>query len=137
MGFNVKVDTVRHGVSLMKGLLREADAQGNWNNKVSSKEVNEFKQSFGDGAELDKAIDAVHAYAQARYKTASPSVDELGRALYSAMRNIAKADTNKSGFLTDAEIDKGANAKTWRALVDFSKAYRDTELMDVVRPASE
>ncbi|MBI4819806.1 MAG: hypothetical protein HY791_26265 [Deltaproteobacteria bacterium] len=133
----IKTDTVRSGVSLLKGVLREADAQGNWNGKVSKSELQNFKESYGDGAQLDAAIDAIHKYASARYETSAPTVNQVGRALASAMRTIAKADTNKNGFISQAEIDKGADAPTWKAIIEFSRNYRDYNIDDIVAPQGE
>jgi hypothetical protein len=132
-----KVDTVRAGVSLLKQVLRSADEQGNWNGRVSKGEVKSFKSNWGDGAELDNAIDALHKFAAARSGHYSPTMSDVGNALQSAMRTIAKADVNGNGYLSMKEIDAHADAKTWRAIIEFAKTYRGSTVDDIVQMGHE
>src|SRR5688572_1771922 len=95
----VGVNTVRKGVSLLSGLLKEMDAQGNGNGRVSKTEVKNFLYNYGDGGTMDEAVEAIHRFAQNRSGTVSVPTKEMNKALGQAMRSIAKADSNKSGIL--------------------------------------
>ncbi|MBI3180902.1 MAG: hypothetical protein HYZ28_02025 [Myxococcales bacterium] len=131
---SVKLDTVRNGVKLLSGLLKEADFQGNESGKVSKRELRDFIDNWGDGGSLDDALKKVYRYAQAKYGTQAPSIQELNRALADAMRNAAKADKDHSKTLSVSE--RRALATTWKAVVEFAKDYRGSSVSDILHPQS-
>ncbi|MEW5740747.1 MAG: hypothetical protein AB1938_17600 [Myxococcota bacterium] len=131
---SVKLDTVRSGVKLLSGLLKKADQEWNSNGKVSKRELNDFIDSYGDGASMDKALENVYKYAQAKFKKSEPSVAELNKALADAMRNSAKADKNDSKDLSPTE--RRTMAKTWDSVVEFAKDYKGSSVRDIMYPPS-
>lgn len=131
---SVKLDTVRAGVRLLSGVMKRADLDGNENGRVSNTELKAFKDSYGDGGSMDKAMAAVHKYAQAKYGVSNPSADQINKALADAMRYTARADIDSSKDLSASE--RKALSKTWAAVVDFAKDYRGTSVRDIVTPRS-
>lgn len=136
---SVKLDTVRSGVKLLSGLMKAADnaedynlSKANGNGKVTAFELKEFKDAYGDGASLDKAMSAVHRYAQAKFKVKEPTTAQLNKALADAMQFTARADIDKSKDLSVTE--RKSLAKTWDAVVEFAKDYRGTSVRDIVSP---
>lgn len=131
---SVKLDTVRAGVRLLSGLLKKADFEGDVNGKVTKRELREFKDSYGDGGSMDAALDKVYRYAQAKYHVVTPTVAQLNKALADAMKNSAKADTNRDKGLDAAESRK--MAATWKSVVEFSKDYQGMSVRDIMHPQS-
>lgn len=131
---SVKLDTVRAGVKLLSGVMKRADLEGDENKRVSNSELKAFKDSYGDGGSMDKAMAAVHKYAQAKFKVTNPSTDQLNKALADAMKYTARADIDKSKDLSAAE--RRSLSKTWGAVVEFAKDYRGTSVRDIVTPRS-
>jgi predicted GH43/DUF377 family glycosyl hydrolase len=132
---SIKLDTVRSGVKLLSGLMKAADnelSESNGNKKVSNFELKGFKDFYGDGGSMDKAMTAVHKYAQAKYGVKDPSTTQLNKALADAMQFTARADINKSKDLSPAE--QKSLAKTWDAVVEFAKEYKGTSVRDIVTP---
>lgn len=129
----VKLDTVRAGVKLLSGVLKAAEQEmGNGNGKITRTELRNIKDMYGDGGSLDAALTNIVKYAQAKYGVSSPSVSQLNAALADAMRNAAKADTNKSDNLSPTEQKKLAT--TWKSIVDFAADYKGSRVSDVVAP---
>jgi hypothetical protein len=132
---SIKLDTVRSGVKLLSGLMKEADnhlVEANGDKKVSNFELKAFKDNFGDGGSMDKAMSAVHKYAQAKFKVRNPSTTQLNQALADAMRFTARADIDKSKDLSPTE--RKSMAKTWDSVVEFAKEYKGTSVRDIVSP---
>jgi hypothetical protein len=132
---SIKLDTVRSGVKLLSGLMKAADtelAEANADKKVSNFELKAFKDNFGDGGSMDKAMAAVHKYAQAKYGVRNPSTTQLNKALADAMQFTARADIDKSKDLSPTE--RKALAKTWDSVVEFAKEYKGTSVRDIVTP---
>jgi ribosomal protein L11 len=121
---------VRAGVKLLSGLMKKIDAEGNANTRVSKGELKEFVDSWGDGASMNAALNKVYKYAQARFSVESPSIAQLNKALADAMAGVAKGDKNDSGNISPTE--KRALADTWKAVVDFSKDYKGSNVRDVM-----
>lgn len=129
----VKLDTVRAGVKLLSGVLKAAESEvGNANGRVTKTELRNIKDMYGDGGSLDAALTNIVKYAQAKYKVESPSISQLNSALADAMKNAAKADTNKSDNLSPTEQKKLAT--TWKSIVDFAADYKGTRVSDVISP---
>jgi len=131
---SIKLDTVRSGVKLLSGVMKRADFDGNENGRVSNTELKAFKDSYGDGGSMDKAMAAIHKYAQAKFGVTNPSADQINKALGDAMKYTARADINKSKDLSAAE--RRTLSKTWDAVVEFAKDYRGTSVRDIVTPRS-
>ena len=131
---SVKLDTVRSGVKLLSGVLKEADLQNNEDGKVTSREIKDFKDSYGDGASLDKAMTAVHKYAQAKYGVTNPTEKQINSALADAMKYTARADINGSKDLSPTE--RRALSATWEAVVKFAIDYKGSSVRDIVSPSS-
>lgn len=132
---SIKLDTVRSGVKLLSGLMKEADnhlVEANGDGRVSNFELKAFKDNFGDGGSMDKAMAAVHKYAQAKYGVRNPSSTQLNQALSDAMRFTARADIDKSKDLSPTE--RKSLSKTWDAVVEFAKEYKGTRVTDIVSP---
>lgn len=132
---SIKLDTVRTGVKLLSGLMKAADtelSESNANKKVSNFELKGFKDFYGDGGSMDKAMTAVHKYAQAKFGVKDPSTTQLNKALADAMQFTARADINKSKDLSPTE--QKSLAKTWDAVVEFAKEYKGTSVRDIVSP---
>ncbi len=129
---SIKLDTVRSGVKLLSGVLKKADFEGNADGKISNGELKAFKDSYGDGASLDKAMASVHKYAQAKFGVTNPSATQLNKALGDAMQFTARADIDKSKDLSPTE--RKALAKTWDSVVEFAKDYKGTSVRDIVTP---
>jgi CRISPR/Cas system CSM-associated protein Csm2 small subunit len=72
---------------------------------------------------------AVLRYTQNRYEVSSPTYTDINKALGNAMKMIARADSDKSKDLSDAEMK--TLAKTWDAIVDFAKEYQGSSVEDL------
>jgi hypothetical protein len=136
---SIKLDTVRSGVKLLSGLMKAADnvedynlQKANGDKKVTPFELKDFKDNYGDGGSMDKAMSAVHRYAQAKFKVRNPSATQLNQALADAMRFTARADIDKSKDLSPTE--RKSLAKTWDSVVEFAKEYKGTSVRDIVSP---
>jgi hypothetical protein len=132
---SVKLDTVRSGVQMLSKLMKVADAElseSDGDKKVSNFELKGFKDVYGDGGSMDKAMSAVHKYAQAKYGVKEPSTTQLDKALADAMQFTARADIDKSKDLSPTE--RKSLAKTWDAVVEFAKAYKGASVSDIVSP---
>lgn len=120
----IKLDQVRSGARLISAAMRIADSDygENKNGKVSAGEVARFVENYDDPAirHLGNGnLEAVLRFAQARYQTRSPTLKQINRSLAEAMRQIARADTDRSGRLNKPE--QATLSKTARAIVDFSE----------------
>ncbi|MDP3499769.1 MAG: hypothetical protein Q8S33_05530 [Myxococcales bacterium] len=135
----IKLDTVRSGVRLLSGLMKAADnredynlSKANGDKRLSPFELKEFKDAYGDGASLDKAMTAIHKYAQAKFGVKNPSTTQLNQALADAMKFTARADIDKSKDLSPTE--RKSLAKTWDSVIQFAKDYQGTSVRDIVSP---
>ncbi len=128
----VKLDTVRSGVKLLSGVLKEVDNRYDGNKKLSRSELKDYIDTFGDGASLDSALDQVFKYAQKKFNTRQPTLSELNKALADAAKGAARADTDHSKTLSRAE--RRAMADTWQAVVDFAQDYKGSKVSDIVEP---
>jgi len=135
MATYASLDTVRSGVSLLAGLLRETDAQSmKPNGKISHKEVQSFIDAYGDGAELDRAMHAVRKYAAERLggdARRAPNPKQVNSALGVGMRQIARAGSR--GNLSEAAFEK--LAPTWQKIVDFALRYEGYSVADLTQPS--
>mgnify|MGYP003383273705 CR=1 FL=1 len=129
---NVNLNTVRAGVRLLSAVMKESDNLGRTDGKVSKRDIENLKDSFGDGGALDKALDKVYRYTAAKTDKASPTIKDVNTALADAMKAIAKGDKNKDSNLDTRESRQ--LAETWKAIVDFSKEYRGYGINDIVMP---
>lgn len=129
---NVNLNTVRAGVRLLSAVMKEADNLGRSDGKVSKRDIENLKDTFGDGGALDKALDKVYRYTAAKTDKAAPTISDVNKALADAMKSIAKGDKNGDRALDTRETRQ--LAETWKAVVDFSKEYRGYSVDDIVMP---
>ena len=132
---NIKLDTVRSGVKLLSGLMKRADEYNTDDGKVSRRDLTTLLGDWGDKGSMDTAMKAVLRYTQNRYDTGSPTYSEINKALGTAMKAIAKADKNKSKDLSATEMK--TLAKTWDAIVDFSKEYKGSSVEELTGNSGE
>jgi hypothetical protein len=132
---NVSLNSVRSGVRLLSSVLKEADNIGRTDGKVSRTDIQNLKDTFGDGGTLDAALDKVHRYAAAKTGKPSPTVADINDALSDAMRNIAKSDKNGNKKVDAAE--ERQLAATWKAVVEFSKEYKGVSIDQIVSQGHE
>jgi hypothetical protein len=123
---------VRHGVDLIKNVMKEVDVQGNNDGKISASDVQAFLDAFGDRGTLDDAVRQVHRYMQDVAGTRNPSVDTLTKALSDATIRIGRADADGSSFLDETEQQKLSD--TWKAVVMFAKKYEGYTIQEIVTP---
>jgi hypothetical protein len=138
---NVPLDTIRQGVSLLSGVLIQADKQKAIpNGKISNAAVGNLIKLYGDGAEFDSALHDVQRFAAKRLGAGdsgrgdarfAPTVPETNKALGEGMQMIARAA--QGGDLTPAAYDKLAH--TWKSIVDFAVAYKGSSVADLTTPA--
>jgi hypothetical protein len=128
---NIKLDTVRGGARLLGKLAREARSEeGTKAQRVTPGAVKNFLAYYGDSGSLDKAMNSVMKYAQAKSGNKSPTVNAFNEALGDAVRNTVKGDKNASKDLSPAE--QKSLAKTWQSVVAFSKDYKGMSVQQVM-----
>src|SRR2546428_1313020 len=128
MSSSTGLNTVRSGVQLLSAVMKEADAEGDGNRRVSSREIRDFLDSYGDGGSMDAAVKRMFAYAQNVAQSTSPAITDVNKALGKAMQYIARAADGSS--LSPAEY--AGLAKTWKSVVKFARDYKGNSIDDIL-----
>jgi Ca2+-binding EF-hand superfamily protein len=124
----VSVKSLRAAQATLTDVFRALDA--NQDGKVSAREFQKLRQSYEARTPVGYVLESAFAQGSGR-GSRTVAVAELERRLGDSVERLQRADTNRSGTLSKAEIDAhvkmaqmGSSGRVDDGLYDFTRAFR-------------